>query len=99
VVEGGVSTAATGVESVLAKAVVRRSLVLVREAVVRFGDALERLLRVRVALVLVRVPADRRLFVGLANLLLGGVARDAEHLVVVFGRWIRHRPPSNRSTT
>ena len=85
-VEAGLAAAAAADvrERVRERAVVLLALVRVAEDVVRLRDLLEALLGLRVARVLVRVVLARELAVGLLDLVLRGLALDAEHLVVIL---------------
>jgi len=70
---------------VLAEAVVLRALLRIGEDLVRLGDLLELLLRLRlVLLVAVGMPLERELAERLLDLVRRGLARDAERLVVVL---------------
>ncbi len=82
--------AATLLEGGMAVAIVGGALLRVFQHLIGFGDLLEHLLGVLVALVLVGMILNGFLPVSLFQLLFGGVLLNAEQFViVVFGHVIR----------
>ena len=100
---GAAAAAEVRVDAGVAVLVVGRALLRVGQHLVGFLGLLELLLGllVVVALVAVRVVLHRQLAIGLLDLLVGGVLRDAEHLVVValcHGSAARSHRSSSRET-
>ena len=68
----------------VAELVVRASLLAVRQNLVGFLDLFELLFRFLAVRVAIRVILHRQLAVSLFDVVVGGVAIDAQHIVVIF---------------
>src|SRR5262249_5320977 len=82
-------------ESLFSKLIVQSAFILIKQNLARVGGFLEPLLGLLVPRIAVRVVLAGQLSVRLADLLLGRVARHAEHLIKIATRhWIDGRATS-----